>query len=170
MRSYNYSLAPFLADKRAIVQGYLSSEPYQIEREGGFKPAVFLLADEGYPGYATMVLAPNKLIDSDPDTVRAFVEASAAGWKAYLHGDPAAADALILKDNPEMTAALLANARDQMRLHGIVESGDAANGNVGAMSEARWAEFFRITAQAGVYPKDMDYRQAFTLDFVTPRA
>lgn len=170
VRSYNYSLAPFLADPRAIVQGYLSSEPYQIEKEGHFKPAVFLLADEGYPGYATMVLAPNRLIDSDPDTVRAFVEASAAGWKAYLHGDPAAADALILKDNPEMTAALLANAREQMRLYGIVESGDAATGNVGAMSEARWAEFFRVTSEQGVYPKDMDYRQAFTLDFVTPRA
>ncbi|MDO8295459.1 MAG: ABC transporter substrate-binding protein [Caulobacter sp.] len=169
-RSYNYSLAPFLADKRAIVQGYLSSEPYQIEHEGGFKPAVFLLADEGYPGYATMVLAPNRLIETDPDMVRAFVEASAVGWKAYLHGDPAAADALILKDNPEMTAALLANAREQMRLYGIVESGDAAGGNVGAMSEARWAEFFRVTAQQGVYPKDMDYRQAFTLDFVTPAA
>ena len=170
VRSYNYSLAPFLADKRAIVQGYLSSEPYQVEKEGGFKPAVFLLADEGYPGYATMVLAPTRLIDADPDMVRAFVEASAVGWKGYLHGDPAAADALILKDNPEMTPPLLANARDQMRLHGIVESGDAATGNVGAMSEARWAEFFRVTSQQGVYPKDMDYRQAFTLDFVTPRA
>ena len=170
VRSYNYSLAPFLADKRAIVQGYLSSEPYQVEKEGGFKPAVFLLADEGYPGYATMVLAPNKLIDGDPGAVRAFVEASAVGWKAYLHGDPAAADALILKDNPEMSAALLANARDQMRLHGIVESGDAAGGNVGAMSEARWAEFFKVTSEQGVYPKDMDYRQAFTLDFVTPGA
>lgn len=170
VRSYNYSLAPFLSDPRAIVQGYLSSEPYQIEKEGHFKPEVFLLADEGYPGYATMVLAPDKIIDSDPDMVRAFVEASAVGWKDYLHGDPAAADALILKDNPEMTAALLANARDQMRLHGIVESGDAAGGNVGAMSEARWAEFFRVTSGQGVYPKDMDYRQAFTLDFVTPRA
>lgn len=170
VRSYNYSLAPFLADKRAIVQGYLSSEPYQVEKEGGFKPGVFLLADEGYPGYATMVLAPNKLIETDPDTVRAFVEASAAGWKSYLHGDPAAADAMILKDNPEMTLALLANAREQMRNHGIVESGDAAGGNVGAMSEARWAEFFRVTSQQGVYPKDMDYRQAFTLDFVTPKA
>lgn len=170
VRSYNYSLAPFLADKQAIVQGYLSSEPYQVEKEGGFKPGVFLLADEGYPGYATMVLAPNKLIDSDPDMVRAFVEASAAGWKSYLHGDPAAADALILKDNPEMTPALLANAREQMRVHGIVESGDAAKGNVGAMSEARWAEFFRVTSEQGVYPKDMDYRQGFTLDFVTPKA
>ena len=170
VRSYNYSLAPFLADKQAIVQGYLSSEPYQVEKEGGFKPGVFLLADEGYPGYATMVMAPNRLIESDPDMVRAFVEASAVGWKAYLHGDPAAADALILKDNPEMTPALLANAREQMRLHGIVESGDAAGGNVGAMSEARWAEFFRVTSEQGVYPKDMDYRQAFTLDFVTPKA
>ncbi len=170
VRSYNYSLAPFLADKRAIVQGYLSSEPFQVEKEGHFKPEVFLLADEGYPGYATMVLAPNTLIEADPDTVRAFVEASAAGWKAYLHGDPAAADALILRDNPEMTAELLANAREQMRNHGIVESGDAAGGNVGAMSEARWADFFKVTSQQGVYPKDMDYRQAFTLDFVTPRA
>ena len=170
VRSYNYSLAPFLADPKAIVQGYLSSEPYQVEKEGGFKPEVFLLADEGYPGYATMALAPTRLIDSDPDMVRAFVEASAVGWKAYLHGDPAAADALILKDNPEMTTELLANAREQMRLHGIVESGDAATGNVGAMSEARWAEFFKVTSQQGVYPKDMDYRQAFTLDFVTPKA
>ncbi len=170
VRSYNYSLAPFLADKRAIVQGYLSSEPYQVEKEGGFKPAVFLLADEGYPGYATMLLAPGKLIAEDPDTVRAFIEASAAGWKAYLHGDPAAADALILKDNPEMTAALLANAREQMRAHGILESGDAANGNIGAMSEARWAEFFRVTSEQGVYPKDLDYHRAFTLDFVKPKA
>ena len=169
VRSYNYSLAPFLADKQAIVQGYLSSEPYQVEKEGGFKPGVFLLADEGYPGYATMVLAPTKLIDSDPDTVRAFVEASAAGWKAYLHGDPAAADALILKDNPEMTPTLLENARVQMRDHGIVESGDAAGGNIGAMSDARWAEFFRVTSEQGVYPKDMDFHQAFTLDFVTPK-
>ncbi|MDP1629892.1 MAG: ABC transporter substrate-binding protein [Caulobacter sp.] len=168
VRSYNYSLAPFLADKRAIVQGYLSSEPFQIEREAGFKPAVFLLADEGYPGYATMVLAADSLIAAEPDTVRAFVEASGAGWKSYLHGDPAAADALILKDNPEMTADLLANAREQMRVYGIVESGDALTGGVGAMSDARWADFFKITSEQGVYPRDLDYRRAFSLDFVKP--
>jgi len=166
VRSYNYSLAPFLADKQAIVQGYLSSEPFQVEREGGFKPAVFLLADEGYPGYATMLLAPDRLIAQDPETIRAFIEASAAGWKAYLHGDPAAADALILKDNPEMTAALLANAREQLRSHGIIESGDAAAGNVGAMSEARWAEFFKVASEQGVYPKTMDYKKAYSLQFL----
>ncbi len=170
VRKYNYSLAPFLADKQAIVQGYLSSEPFMVEKEGGFKPATFLLADEGYPGYATMVLAPTSLIGAKPDAVRAFVEASAAGWTSYLHGDPSKADALILKDNPEMTAELLANAREQMRSHGIVESGDALTRGMGAMSDARWAEFFRVASEQGVYPKDMDYKAAYTLEFVSPKS
>jgi len=170
VRKYNYSLAPFLADKQAIVQGYLSSEPYTIEKEAGFKPATFLLADEGYPGYATMVLAPETLITGKPDVVRAFVEASAAGWKSYLAGDPSKADALILKDNPEMTAELLANAREQMRSHGILDSGDAASGNIGVMTDARWAEFFRVASEQGVYPKDMNYKAAYTLEFVKPKS
>lgn len=166
VRSYNYSLAPFLADKQAIVQGYLSSEPYQVEKEGGFKPEVFLLADEGYPGYANMVLAPDKLVAEDPAAVMNFVAASARGWKDYLHGDPTAADALIMKDNPEMTATLLANARDQMREHGIVESGDTAHGNIGIMTYDRWAEFFRVTAMQGVYPTDLKFDKAFSLGMV----
>jgi NitT/TauT family transport system substrate-binding protein len=95
--------------------------------------------------------------------VRAFIEASAAGWKAYLHGDPAAADALILKDNPEMTPALLANAREQMRRYGIVESGDAVKQGVGAMSDDRWADFFKVTSDQGIYPRDLDYRRAYSL-------
>jgi NitT/TauT family transport system substrate-binding protein len=169
VRKYNYSLAPFLADKKAVVQGYLSSEPYTIEKEAGFKPATFLLADEGYPGYATMVLAPEALIRDNPAAVRAFVEASAAGWKDYLAGDPSKADAMILKDNPEMTAELLANARKQMRDYGIVDSGDAKTGGVGVMTDARWAEFFRVASEQGVYPKDMGYRSAYTLEFVTPK-
>jgi len=168
VRKYNYSLAPFLADRNVIVQGYLSSEPYTIEKEAGFKPKVFLLADDGYPGYATMALAPDSLIAANPAAVRAFVEASAAGWASYLHGDPAKADALILKDNPEMTPALLAHAREMMRQYGIVESGDAAGGHIGVMTDARWAEFFRVASGQGVFPKDLDYRKAFTLDFVTP--
>ena len=166
IRAYNYSSAPFVADKRSIQQGYVSSEPYTIEKEAGLKPAVFLLADEGYPGYATMVLAPDKLIARNPDAVRAFVEASAVGWKAYLSGDAAAADALILKDNPEMTPDLLAHARDLMNQYGIVDSGDAKTLGFGAMTDARWAEFFKVTSEQGVYPNDMDFKKAYTLQFL----
>lgn len=169
VRKYNYSLAPFLADKRAVVQGYLSSEPYTIEKEAGFKPATFLLADEGYPGYATMVLAPDSLITGKPDTVRAFVEATAEGWKTYLHGDASKADVLILKDNPEMTPELLANAREQMRNYGIVESGEAKTAGIGAMTDTRWADFFAVASEQGVYPRTLDFKRAYTLEFVTPK-
>ena len=169
VRKYTFNNAPFLADKRVIQEGYLTSEPYTIEKQGGVKPAVFLLADDGYPGYASLVIASDKLIASDPAAVRAFVEASAAGWRAYLRGDPAPGDALILKDNPEMSEDVLAQARDKMRQYGVVESGDAAAPGPGAMTDKRWAEFFAAASAEGVYPKTLDYKAAYTLAFL-PKA
>ena len=166
VRTYNFNNAPFLADKRIVQQGYVTSEPYTIEKEGHMKPAVFLLADEGYPGYAAMLLAPDKLIASNPRAVRAFVEASAAGWKSYLYGDPGPADALILKDNPEMTPDVLAQAREKMRTYGIV--GDGSGTPIGQMTDARWAEFFKVASEQGVYKPTLDYRRAYTLQFLQP--
>jgi len=167
VRKYTFNSAPFLADQRAVQQGYLTSEPYTIEKEAGLKAKVFLLADSGYPGYAAMVLAPQSMIDAKPDVVRAFVEGTAAGWKSYLNGDPAPADALILKDNPDMRPDILAQARDKMKSYGIVESGDTATLGIGAMTDARWAAFYE-TAAKSVYPADLDWKSAYTLQFVTP--
>ena len=166
VHKYTFNAGPFLADKRVIQQGYATSEPYTIEQQGHIKPAVFLLADEGYPSYAAMALASDRLIASNPKAVQAFVDASAAGWESYLHGDPKPGDALILKDNPEMTQDLLDQAREKMRSYGLVDSGDAKTGGVGAMTDARWAAFFKTASSQGVYPKDLDYRQAYTLQFL----
>jgi NitT/TauT family transport system substrate-binding protein len=163
VRKYNYSAAPFLADKRVVQQGYATSEPYLIEKEGHIKPAVFLLADSGYPAYASMALMPDSFIAKNPAAAQAFVEATAAGWKSYLYGDAKPGDAAILKDNPEMTQDVLDQARDKMRSYGIV----GANGSgIGQMTDARWAEFFKVAAEQGVYPKDMDYKSAYTLQFL----
>ncbi|CAN7486241.1 ABC transporter substrate-binding protein [Phenylobacterium sp. LjRoot164] len=170
VRKYTFNAAPFLADNRVVQQGYVTSEPYTIEKQAGLKPKVFLLADEGYPGYATMVLVPDSLIAKNPAAVKAFVEGSAAGWKSYLYGDAAPGDALIRKDNPEMTQDVLDQAREKLKSYGIVDSGDAQAGGVGVMTDARWAEFFNVASSQGVYPKDMDYKSAYTLQFVTPAA
>lgn len=164
VRKYTFSPAPFLADKRVAQQGYVTSEPYTLEKEGGITPKVMLLADEGYPGYATMVLATDKLIAEDPQAVKAFVEASAAGWRDYLYGDPRPADALILKDNPEMTQDVLDQAREKLKSYGIVDGGDQAA--IGRMTDARWAEFFEMASGEGVYAPGLDYRKAYTLRFV----
>src|SRR5579871_6710726 len=131
IRKYTFNLAPFMVDKTAIQEGYLSSEPYAIEKEGGFKPQVFALADAGYPGYANMVLVPDSWIVSRPAAVQAFVDATIEGWEDYLYGDPSPANALIKKDNPEMTDDLIAQAIDKMRSFGIALSGDAARMGLG---------------------------------------
>jgi NitT/TauT family transport system substrate-binding protein len=170
VRKYTFNSAPFLADKKVAQQGYVTSEPYTIEKQSGVKPKVFLLADNGYPSYATMVLAPQSLIDKNPAAVRAFVEASAKGWQDYVYGDPKPADALIRKDNPEMTQDILDQAREKLKTYGIVDGGDAHKVPIGSMSDARWAEFFAVASSQGVYPKSLDYKKAYTLAFITPAA
>lgn len=164
VRKYTFNPAPFLADKRAAQQGYVTSEPYTIEKEAGLKPKVFLLADEGYPGYATMVLAPDSLIAKNPQAVQAFVEASAAGWREYLNGDPSKADALIRKDNPEITQDVLNQAREKMKAYRIVDGDEGAP--LGTMTDARWKAFFDVAAAQGVYPKTLDPKSAYTLQFL----
>jgi NitT/TauT family transport system substrate-binding protein len=168
IRKYTFNAAPFLADTSVAQQGYLTSEPYTIEKTAGLKPKVFLLADNGYPSYAAMILFPQSAIDRDPARVRAFVEASAAGWKSYLNGDPKPGDALILKDNPEMTQDVLDQAREKMRQYALVEGGDAATGGVGVMTEARWKAFAEMAIAQGVYPKTLDYTKAYSLGFAGP--
>jgi NitT/TauT family transport system substrate-binding protein len=162
VRSYNGDSREFIHNPQAVQEGYLTSEPYTIQKTAGFAPKVFLLADQGYPSYAAMVLAPTSLIAKNPAAVRAFVEASAIGWKNYLHGDPGPADALILKDNPEMTEDLLAQARDKMRQYGLVDGGDAASLGVGAMTDQHWADFFKIASDKG----SASYKDAFSLEFL----
>jgi NitT/TauT family transport system substrate-binding protein len=167
IRKYTFNLAPFLVDPNAIQEGYLSSEPYTIEHEGHLAPQVFLLADFGYPGYANMVLAPQKWIDANPRAIQAFVNATSAGWVDYLYRDPRPANALIKHDNPDMTDGLIAAAIGKMRSYGVAVSGDAVGHGLGVMTDARWNTFFDTMASEGLYPKSLPYRNAYDLRFVT---
>jgi NitT/TauT family transport system substrate-binding protein len=166
IRPYNYSMAPFLADKAAIQQGFVSSEPYQIARLSGEMPVVHLLADSGFANYSTVILATRKTVTQRAEVVRAFVEASTEGWYSYLYGDPAPGDALIRQANKDMPQDVLDDARAVMKRYGIVDSGDSLALGIGAMTEARWRGFFETMAQAGLYKADLDWRRAFVLDFV----
>jgi NitT/TauT family transport system substrate-binding protein len=169
IRPYTFSAAPFLADPTAIQQGYLTSEPFVIEQQG-VKPVVLLLADAGYGSYGALIETSQKLAQEKPDLVQRFVDASIEGWYSYLYDDPAPANNLIKKDNPEMTDALLAYGRDKMKEYGVIDSGDAKQSGIGAMTEARWRDFFETMVKAGLYPADLDFRKAYTLRFVNKKA
>jgi NitT/TauT family transport system substrate-binding protein len=165
IRPYNFNIAPFMADKNAVQQGYLTSEPFLIEKAGA-KPVVFLLANEGYATYASVIETSRKMVEEKPDLVQRFVHASIEGWYSYLYGDPSPGNALIKKDNPEETDELLAYAIAKIKEYGVVDSGDSLKLGIGAMSDERWKSFHDVMSKQGLYPADLNYKNAYTLQFV----
>jgi len=166
VRPYTSNAQPFLANRNSAMQGYVTSEPFAIEQKAKFKPTVILLADYGFDAYSTFIETRSDLVDKNPDLVQRFVDASIIGWYHYLYGDNKAGNALIKKLNPEMTDALLDYSVAKMKEYGIVDSGDAIKNGIGAMSDARMADFFSTMVHAGVVKRDVDFRKAYTLRFV----
>ncbi|UYN93774.1 MAG: ABC transporter substrate-binding protein [Enhydrobacter sp.] len=168
VRPYNFNMAPFLADKNAVQQGFLSSEPYSIAQALGREPRVLLIADAGFSAYQTTIAISRKLATEKRDLVQRFVDASLEGWAQYLKGGPAieGANALIKKHNPEQTDDRIAYAIKVLNERGIVMSGDAVTGGIGAMSAARWQGFYDSMVDVGVLPGGLDVTRAYTLGFV----
>ena len=166
VKPYTFNAQPFLADKNSAMQGYVSSEPYSVEKEAGFKPSIVLIADRGFNAYSTLIETRRALVDSKPDLVQRFVDASVIGWYNYIYGDNAAGNALIKTMNPEMTDELLAFSVAKMKDYGIVDSGDTLKDGIGAMNDARMTSFFDKMVKAGVVRGDIDYRKGYTLRFV----
>ncbi len=166
-RPYTFNMAPFLADKQISQQGFLSSEPFAIQ-QGGVNPVVHLIADAGFENYNTTINISTKMASEKKDLVQRFVTASLEGWAAYMKNGPenAAANALIKKDNPDMTDEKIAYAIKVMNERGIVMSGDALKLGVGAMTDARWASFYKTMTEAGVFPAGLDVKKAYSLEFI----
>ncbi len=166
---YTFNPAPFIANTELAMQGYLSSEPYLVEKEAGFKPNVFLIADNGYSSYATTIETMQATIDSNPEQVECFVDASLTGWYNYLYGDSAAADALILEANADMSQDKIDFAKNMMRDEGIVDSGKTLELGIGAMSDEVIGDYYQKMVDAGVVAGDLDWKSAYTLSFANKK-
>jgi len=166
VKPYTFNPQPFLVDKNSAMQGYVTSEPYAIEKALHVAPKVFLLADQGFNTYSTLIETRRDLVNKKPDLVQRFVDASIIGWYNYLYGDNKAANATIKKLNPEMTDDQLAYSIAKMKEYGIVDSGESLLVGIGAMSDARMASFFEKMARAGVVKPTIDVRKTYTLQFV----
>jgi NitT/TauT family transport system substrate-binding protein len=163
-RPYGFSVQPFLVDKTLSQQGFATSEPFSIE-QAGIRPVVFLLADQGYPPYSEALIVTRDTLDRRADALRRFVRASAEGWKSYL-ANPAPGNALIRKDNPQMSEALLAYGVRKMREYAIVEGGDAKTQGLLTMTAARWQATVDFLKGVGLANPGVDFSRACTLEFV----
>jgi NitT/TauT family transport system substrate-binding protein len=166
VKPYTFNPQPFIADKHSIQQGYVTSEPYAVEKMGHFKPNIFLFADYGFSSYATTIETRADVVAKRADMVQRFVDASAIGWYHYLYGDNKKANDLIKKDNPEMTDDQIAFSIGKIKEYGLVDSGDALKLGIGAMTDARIKDFYEKMVKAGVVPAGLDYKKVYTLQFV----
>jgi NitT/TauT family transport system substrate-binding protein len=165
VRPYAFSLTPWLQNKQALQEGYLSSEPFTAKK-AGVSTQILVLADAGFDGYGQMVAATGKLIRTNPDVVRAFVAATQSGWQSYLGSNPKPGDALIRRDNPEMTDELLRYGRSALVAQAIVLSGDAKVFGIGAMLPQRWQHFVQDMSALGAIPKGVEPRSIYDLQFL----
>ncbi len=166
IKPYTFNPAPFIADKKSIQQGYLTSEPFAVEQAGKFRPNIFLAADFGFDTYSTLIEARRDTVEKRADLVQRFVDASIIGWHNYMYGDNTAANALIKRENPEMTDAQIAFSIEKMKEYGIVDSGDALKLGIGAMTHERVASFYDKMVKSGVIKPGLDIKQAYTTQFV----
>ena len=169
VKPYTSNPQPFLADKKSAMQGYLTSEPYAVEKVAGFKPKVFLIADQGFNSYSTLIETRRDLVEKRPDMVQRFVDASIIGWYNYIYHDNRAANALIKRQNPEMTDELLAYSIAKMKEYGIVDSGDATTLGIGAMTDERMKNFYDKMVRAGVVKPSIDLAKSYTLQFTNKK-
>jgi NitT/TauT family transport system substrate-binding protein len=166
VKPYTFNPQPFLVDKNSAMQGYVTSEPFAVETIGKIKPKIFLLADDGFSPYSTLIETRRDLVVTKPDLVQRFVDASMIGWYNYLYHDNTAANALIKKHNPEMSDALLAYSVDKMKQYGIVDSGDTLKLGIGAMTDEHMKNFYDKMVRTGVVKAGLDYKKSYTLKFV----
>ncbi|MFH5925308.1 ABC transporter substrate-binding protein [Roseomonas xinghualingensis] len=166
IRPKSVSLQPFMADKKSIWQGFVSSEPFAA-MQAGIRPRVHMIADAGYDSYNTTIDISARMVAEKRDLVQRFIDATIEGWTEYMKGeDVGAANALIRQHNPEMPEDKLAYGLRAMKEHGIVQSHEAETLGIGAMTHERWASFYATMRDTGAYPAGLDIRRGYSLDFV----
>jgi NitT/TauT family transport system substrate-binding protein len=164
VNAYTFSVAPFLTNENIVQQGYLSSEPFAIQK-GGVEPNVFLLSDYGYPPYATTIETTTSMIEERPDVVKRFVRASMEGWKSYLE-NPEAGNKLIMEENPEMTPEQIAYGIEKMKEYELVTGGDAQTMGIGVMTDERWNKIKDFMVEAGLVSAALDLNDVYTREFL----
>ncbi len=162
---YTFNPAPFIADENSGQQGYITSEPFAVEKEGGFKPDIWVLADLGFSTYATLVQTMAETVETKPEVVKCFVEASSKGWASYLYGDPKPGNDLIMASNPDMPADQIDFSIQTMKDYGIVDSGTALEKGIGAIDPAQVEDFYAKMVAAGVVKEGLDLSAVYTTEF-----
>jgi NitT/TauT family transport system substrate-binding protein len=149
----NFAVANFIANPNFIQQGFYTAEPYYIVKGGAKYPRFLYAWDAGFDAYTSLV-ANRAWAEKNPDRVRAFMAAYIRGWKDYLDGDPAPANALMKKENPNDTDEFIAFCRKMITSEKLVVGRHSTDeSQVGRISRDRFALQIQQLEELGILPK-----------------
>lgn len=164
-KSYSHSFVPFLNDKFAIQEGILTSEPFIIEKQGHFKPVTLLLSNYGYSAYGELLTCTREFEKNNSKIIQNFIKASVQGWKNYLQ-NPRLGNELIKRDNPQMSEELINYAIEKLKEEKILTGGDAQSLGIGAMTEARWNDFYNSLLKYKSIEENLPIHEAYTIKYM----
>jgi NitT/TauT family transport system substrate-binding protein len=162
--NYSGGLASWATDKTAITQNYVTAEPFSADKMGVANGSL-LIADSGYNPYGDIIVTTEEFLASNPDTVRAFVEASQEGYEAFF-ANPANYAATLESANSENTEDVVLWGAEQIKA--LIDTGDATTMGIGIMTQERWQTVYDQLKELSVLQADteMDINQAFNASFV----
>ncbi|MGF7032550.1 NitT/TauT family transport system substrate-binding protein [Paenibacillus mucilaginosus] len=134
--AYTGQLAGFVHDRRAVSQGFVSGESFELKARG-IEAGALLVADSGYRPYGGVLFTTERMLKGRPETVRAFIGSTVKGWDCY-RAHPKETNAYLQERSPKLSAAELEFGEAVQRDY--IFGGDAAMNGMGWMKAERWLE------------------------------
>ena len=152
---YLGGISPYLADSRFCQQGFATSEPLMAE-QAGHPARVFLVADEGFNPYTTVLATTVSYWKKNPKQVQEMVKSVKSGWEHYLK-NPEAANQFMNSLNKSMTLATFNKSAEAQKK--LIQAD--AKIPVGQMSLQRWSELHSQLKQIGILHRDLIPKDQF---------
>jgi NitT/TauT family transport system substrate-binding protein len=157
-----YSVANFLEDPSYIQQAFVTSEPYFAEK-GGAPVRTMLISSTGYQPYR-VIFTSRRFMMEHPDVVQRFVDASMAGWKAYL-ADPAMVDGELQKLNPALNADQMRFSVETLKARHFVDGDGTPDSHLGHFTRERWETLYQQLVDLKVITHPYDPSTAYVTRF-----
>jgi ABC-type nitrate/sulfonate/bicarbonate transport system substrate-binding protein len=145
---YADKFARVQAGELAAVQCYVIDEPIGVAKAIGAEPVVLKLSDAGLVSTAQTIVVSEKMLADSPDTVRAAMAATFAGWAQTLADKPGTA-AMVVERFVEPGSSY-ADVAYQTRTLELLEPYVMAGGTPGRIDPATWARAAQLMLDYGI--------------------
>ena len=156
----DFGMNRFLADKNFVQQCFLTNEPYYV-RQHGAKADVLPISDCGFDPYRVWY-ARKAFVRDHPEVVRAFGAATLRGWRDFIEGDPAPANAVIAhRSIPRLDPEFMNYSRNAMKEFKLVAGDPALGEAIGKISRERIATQIRQLGEIGLLDHPVSVEEVY---------